>query len=95
MWERDAPRLNRKPPGGSQRFQLPTFSAVTDAIGSHPSGVGADLDLDGAGGGVRCGWTSGPASSDCLPGRIEAVILAAELITKGDTGCPGSGRQPG
>jgi hypothetical protein len=38
MRERDAPRLNRKPPGGSPRFQLPTFSAVTDAIGSHPSG---------------------------------------------------------
>lgn len=34
------------------------------------------MDLDGAGGGVRCGWTSGPASPDCLPGRIEAVILA-------------------
>ena len=27
-------------------------------------GVGADLDLDGAGGGVRCGRTSGPASRD-------------------------------
>lgn len=40
MWERDALRLNRKPPGGSQRFQLPTFSAVTDAIGSHPKWCG-------------------------------------------------------
>ena len=47
--------------------------------------MGADLDLDGAGAGVRCGRTSGPASRDCLPGRIEAVMLAFDARGEQET----------